>query len=158
VLAAALVECARKASVGAADLHAWHGRLLLAAAHPEPALRAFEQAIRQHQKLRSDDKTLVLTLHGLGASRLTLGRPTEAVEELERAYRARAAPNEPYPELRADVAFTLARALRASRSDRERACDLGREAVAGYRRLSTFWPAQEAAQRWLRREKCPPSP
>jgi tetratricopeptide (TPR) repeat protein len=153
----AACEKAGEDSSGMVDLRDRQGRLLLDEGRLEPALRTFEDALRRHERLGSKKPQLAFSLHGLGAAQLGLGHTEAALASLERAYRARPAANEPLPELRADISLALARALRARSRDRERACALGREAAAGYRRLTTFGRELHDAERWLIRQGCTPS-
>jgi tetratricopeptide (TPR) repeat protein len=132
------------------------GRLLLDRGDARSALGILQEALRLHTKLGTDDQHMASTLHGLGASLLALGRIDEALSVLERGYRARPAPNDSNPELRADLDLTLARALRARATDRDRACALGREAAGVYRRMSTFARELRETERWLARERCAP--
>ncbi len=141
----------------AVDMRAALGRLLLDEGQVQPAQRIFQEVLRRHTKLGTDEPHLAYTLHGLGASLLALGRIDEALTVLERGYRARPAANDSNPELRADLDFALARALRARATDRERACALGREAAGVYRRMSTFARELREAERWLARETCAPT-
>lgn len=150
-------EAARVESANAVNLRAALGRLLLDEGEARSAQDIFQGVLRLHTKLGTDEQQMALTLHGLGASLLALGRIEAALPVLERGYRARPAPNDSNPELRAELDFALARALRARATNRERACALGREAADVYRRMSTFARELREVERWLARESCAPA-
>jgi hypothetical protein len=61
------------------------GRLLLDQGQAQPAQGIFQEALRRHTKLGTDEPQLAFTLHGLGASLLALGRIDEPLPVLERA-------------------------------------------------------------------------
>jgi tetratricopeptide (TPR) repeat protein len=152
------LQAASKAGVAtsaSADLHAREGALLLASGRADAALRASEEARRQHEKAGTPDRGLSLMLHGLGASLLALGRVGAAVPHLERAWKLRPAANDNDDNyeaaLRAEIPLSLARALQAKGGAGSRVCDLAREAVATYGRIRTPGRGAAEARRLLTR-------
>jgi eukaryotic-like serine/threonine-protein kinase len=151
------LDDARKAKVMTgpiADLRARQGTALLAENHPQSALRAFEDALRLHQTVKTPEDKLAYTLNGLGTALLELGRIDSAGNYLERAFAVRPDTSLVDGELRADITFARARFLAARAHDRQRPCGLVREAVSGYRQFRNLDPKIKQGERWLARHRC----
>jgi serine/threonine-protein kinase len=96
------------------------------------ALEADQRALTiMESQRRPDEYPLSCPLLGIGQDLLGLGRPAEALAPLERALTLRRAHVIP-PEL-GDVELALAQALKALGKDRERARQLGHDALEHYR-------------------------
>jgi eukaryotic-like serine/threonine-protein kinase len=162
---AAIAACARAKTKSSylIDLHNARGRALHALARHEPAIAAHQDALRLHGELSTgtagssgdtmpSEVARSAALHGIGAARLGLNQNQAAIESLEQALALRA-PGEVASELRADTLLLLARAHRA-RSPR-RSCELGAEAVTGYRAAGEVVSKElREAQRFLGDARC----
>lgn len=125
------------------------GEIRLALGQPREARADFERALAMWKdELPADHLYLSYSLTGVGLAVLALvdegsGGAGDAVEPLERAYRIRNGTGAA-PELRAETAFALARALWKAGPDagrdRARAVALGNEALRSF-------PADKAAER-----------
>jgi tetratricopeptide (TPR) repeat protein len=144
---AAIGDCARTRSRSSylIDLHNLRGQALLALGRQEAAIAAHQDALRLHAEMSAGTATSSgdtmpselgksTALQGIGAARLASRQSVAAIESLEQALALRV-PGEIASELRADTLLLLARAYAepgARRSPR-RSCELGQEAVKGYR-------------------------
>jgi tetratricopeptide (TPR) repeat protein len=151
------LDAARKAgemTAQIADLRAAQGAALLAENRREAALRAFEDALRLHQGLKTADAELAYTLSGLGTTLLDLGKVESARGHVERAFKARPESSVLADELRADITVAMARVLLTTGQDRRRACDLVQEAAAGYRTVRSVAQKLKEAERLSVRHRC----
>jgi tetratricopeptide (TPR) repeat protein len=121
----------------------------------------FKDARRDHQaalalldRLGIPEAERHEALFGLGLAELGLGRVGPALAHLERAHQVRSQGGVE-PELRADSAFALARALTLAGRPRARACQLAQEALAPYREAGVERRKElEQLERWLDRQRC----
>ncbi len=164
-----LLAACKTAAVKAAlvvELHNLRGRALQALGKFQAAHAAHEEALRLHEELNANPGAAPVAtrppevaqseaLQGLGVAELSLGRFEPAFEHLERALSLRK-PGEMAPELRAETALTLARALMdRAPAKRSRACSLGQEAVAGFQAAGPRSRDQlRQAQAWVTRQSC----
>jgi tetratricopeptide (TPR) repeat protein len=122
------------------------------------ARRDHQEALTIHDRLQIPEAERHGTLYGLALAELGLGLPGPAVAHLERAHQVRAQGGVA-PELRADSAFALARALVLARGgpgrQRGRACQLAHEALTPYRQAGVRrrLPLQQL-ESWLARQGC----
>jgi tetratricopeptide (TPR) repeat protein len=143
-----------------AELEDQRGLLLQTAwRRHDQARQAHRAALAIHQRLGTAEADRHATRHGLGLAQLGLGSVHEAVDNLERALAARAA-GAVSPDLHADTAFALARALvQASGRRVPRACELARTAAAAYRATGGKRRKETTeVDRWLRARRCPANP
>ena len=159
---AAKVETARLV-----ELHNVRGKALHGLGQDAAALAAHQEALRLHDELsarpggapvgnRPPEVAQAQALHGLGVAALGLSRVEAALEHLERAL-SLSKPGDVPPELRAETAWTLARALLVARKPaaHTRACALGQEAVAGFHAAgSRAREDHRRAQSWLQQQGC----
>jgi tetratricopeptide (TPR) repeat protein len=113
------------------------GEVLAEMGKPREALGYYERAVAMwEQTLGKDHPELTDGLVGLGKVELALGAPEKAIAVLERAFALK--PEHPDdPNDRAELKFTLARALWAGKRDLERARSLAVQARAGYAAAGT---------------------
>lgn len=110
---------------------------------PDEALAMFRAALAVSEKaLGPDAADLAFFLAGIGTAQLDRKRPAEAVAPLERALAL--SRNEGNPMSVAEIEFTLARALWASKRDRPRALALARAALPPYQQTG-----DPTVERWL---------
>ena len=128
------------------------GQTYLTLDRPHDALARFEEA-NAHETRRSDHAGIAPTLVGLGESRLALGHPELAVAPLERALALVESPAVP-DAYRAEVQFTLSRALWDANVDRKRARGL---AVAARSVLERTGDSTETARidTWIGEHQLP---
>jgi tetratricopeptide (TPR) repeat protein len=155
VLQDGIFGCSKTA--GAANLRTDRGGVLLSNNRVEPALRSFEESLRIHKTLGTAEADLAYPLHGMGSALLRLGRTDSALDYLERAFKVQPPVNLGDPELRAEITFTLARALGARKRTPERSCGLAREAANIYRPLRNGRRKVAEIDRWLELHTCPPA-
>jgi tetratricopeptide (TPR) repeat protein len=147
------LDAARKAGLVTsqiADLRAQQGMALLTENRPEAAQRALEDALAMHGKAGTKEARLAYTLNGLGAAELALGRPDAARPLYQRAFEVRPENGVLEGEVRADITFGLGRVL----GERQRACELVREAAAGYRQFHNLGQKIQQTERWLAQHRC----
>ena len=148
------ITAARKVGKPWGGLNSYRAWVLQAENRIAASLPVFNEALRQHERDGTSDAYLGVTFLGLGTAYLQRGETDQAVKYLNRARHAQAA-TVYFPTFRADIAITLAEALKRQ-GDRGRACGLAREAVAIYRTLAHKERKRAAADRWLDREQCGP--
>jgi len=130
------------------------GRTLMRAQHPDEAERHLQNGLELGQKaLGPDHPQIAEALLGLAEVALARGQPAQAIAPLERALTM----ENPYE--RAELQFTLARALHASGGELGRARQLAKEALEHYRRIGNS-PKGDEVSRWLTTHfgVAPPSP
>jgi serine/threonine-protein kinase len=119
------------------------GRTLGRAQHLDEAERHLRHSLAIAQKVLSPEHSLVgETLLGLAEVALARGQPAQAIPPLEKAL----AMENPFE--RAELQFTLARALLASGGERQRARRLATDALEHYRRIGNSPKGQEVSH-WL---------
>jgi tetratricopeptide (TPR) repeat protein len=151
------LDDARKAGVmttNVAHLRAQQGAVLLWQRRPEPAVRAFEDALRLHGTVKTPEAKLGYTLAGLSTALLDLERVESARGHVERAFAARPEDSLLEGEVRADITFAMARLLLATGGDRTRGCALAREAADVYRLRGNVGKKRERAGQFLGRHRC----
>lgn len=112
----------------AAGLHEV-GELARARKQPARAIEIYRDAIARWEQLGDpNEPQLAFPLTGLGEALIELGRPAEAIAPLERALAMRIGAEGVPSEERAATRFALARALRESGGDTERARELANTA------------------------------
>jgi tetratricopeptide (TPR) repeat protein len=128
------------------------GEVNLALGRVGPARAQLTRALRTLERsLGEAHPYLALPLKGLGLAALAAGRAADAIAPLERALTlSTGAPTAPDPQELAEVRWGLARALRASGRERQRARELAEAAAATYRSLGPQSAARAAAvAAWL---------
>ncbi|HLM47644.1 MAG TPA: tetratricopeptide repeat protein, partial [Myxococcaceae bacterium] len=119
------------------------GRTLGRAQHLDEAEQHLRHSLAIAQKVLSPEHSLVgETLLGLAEVALARGQPAQAIPPLEKAL----AMENPFE--RAELQFTLARALLASGGERQRARRLATDALEHYRRIGNSPKGQEVSH-WL---------
>jgi len=113
------------------------------------ATSSFERARASWLAMKATPSILAYAETGLGIALLGEGRPSDAVAPLERSLAARLAAKAP-PDLTGEARFALARALWSRPSSRERARELGRQALADFaQEKAPTAPVPDVAA-WLR--------
>ncbi|MFL5345911.1 MAG: tetratricopeptide repeat protein [Hyalangium sp.] len=119
------------------------GRALVRVGRLDEAERDLQRALLISEKaLGPKHPQVAEALLGLGEVALERGRPAEALPPLQRAL------DEVKPPERAELQFTLARALKAMGQEPERARSLANEALEHYRSIGNK-PRGEAVSQWL---------
>jgi serine/threonine-protein kinase len=119
------------------------GRTLVRARHLDEAERHLQSGLVLWQKVVGPGHPQVSeTLLGLAEVALARGQPTQALPSLEKALSM----DNPYE--RAELQFTLARALQASGGELKRARQLATEALEHYQRIGNQ-PKGTEVSRWL---------
>jgi serine/threonine-protein kinase len=119
------------------------GRTLVRAQHLDEAEHHLRNSLAIGQRVLGPEHSQVgETLLGLAEVALARGQPAQAIPPLERALSM----ENPYE--RAELQFTLARALLATGAELGRARQLATEALAHYRRIGNA-PKGEEVSRWL---------
>ena len=154
--AIAIVEKAGVTNSQVAELYVQHGALLAKDKQLDAAVAAYRKALELHKQLKSPEAETATALYGLGSIDLKQGRIAQAVATLSRALELQRPGEGLWPERRARIALTLAQALVRQGSDRTRACELGRESEAIYRKSPTQAKGVAQAARWLAEQRCDP--
>ncbi|MEM6294764.1 MAG: serine/threonine-protein kinase [Myxococcota bacterium] len=120
-----------------------HGMELLHYGEPQRAKAFFERALELFDRCCEEQRPKARALNGLGLVYLAQGQPELALEPLEQALAlVEAKPRRPGDD--AQVRFALARALRETATDPERALALARAARAGLAGLGPGFDARSA--------------
>jgi len=129
------------------------GTSLLARGRRDEALAHFEKAVEIWETfLAPDNPHVAYGLDHIGLVHVEAGRFSQAIEPLERAYRARKGTSSGWA---AETTMSLAEALWGARRDRPRAIALMREAAAFWRTDPAFKTELGRAESWLRRHRLP---
>ena len=150
------VAAAGEPTTRLAELHDQQGQLLQDSwKRFAEARQAHLRALAVYDRLEAPDEDRHTSWHGLGSAQLGLGATADAIVNLERALKVRAA-GKVRPEEHADTAFLLARALARASQQRPRACDLAAATRAAYRKAGNKRQRQlPEVERWLDQQHCP---
>jgi len=139
----------------AADVHADRTRVLLARGQYAETLQEARRAIELLREHSEKEIYMTVAVCSRGLALLALGRVDEAVATLERGLAAFASGGDFQLTVeRADIQSGLAQALMRKGEQRERACQLGREAASVYRPLLGKRLVYQEQERWLAQHQC----
>ncbi len=166
---AAIADCARTKSQSSylIDLHNLRGQALQALGRHEQAIAAHKDALRVSAEMSAGSASSSgdteppevarsAALQGIGAAQLGQKQSAAAIDSLEQALAMRL-PGEVASDLRADTLLQLARAYWApgARRSPRRSCELGQEAIEGYRSAGELGQERlREAQRFVAEARC----